>query len=594
MSRALAVAVPVLLALVLWAPPAHAAWFAAEPVDAGEVLAVGNADVARDGRGAVVYLKRDAGVPHVYLSRLVDGAWRPPERVDAGIADAATQARVAVADGNRLAVVWLAGGRAWGALAPEGGQPAALSAPAPLADGALGEGLALDMGVNGTAYALLPAQGGGGADLRGVRLQGTAWEAVAAPLDIDAARAAGTGTGRADVAVSAEGYAVAAWGEGGRVYGRRITGLALSLAPQDLTLGDLGGVPGQTADLPDVTIEYDGSFAWVAFRQAFAGAPRVLARRLVGSLFDPPAALDGGAASGEPRVALSGKGAGHGVSVTGAGTVLDSALKSDAFLPATRLDVAGGAADPVVGTSERTDLVTAWRDAAGLQGRYAFEGKAWGPPTPLSRPEAGPIGAGDVSLSIDRLGDTVIAARQGAALVAAVYDRPPGRPGLSNTSRYQRRNQPLLKWRPGAELWGQGFRVVIDGTPVGETAATQLALAQPLADGRHRWQVVAVDRRGQAIASKTGTLRIDATAPRLRVRVTGRRRAGAGLRVAVTTSDPRGSGLKSLSVSYGDGARTGRTRSVHRYRRGRFTLVVRATDRAGNVARAQVRLRIRR
>ena len=50
---------------------ARPAWFAAEPVDGpAEIDALGDVDLARDGTGGVVYLKRDAGVPQVFLSRL--------------------------------------------------------------------------------------------------------------------------------------------------------------------------------------------------------------------------------------------------------------------------------------------------------------------------------------------------------------------------------------------------------------------------------------------------------------------------------------------------------------------------------------------
>ena len=47
------------------APAAQAAWFRAEPIDGpAEIESLGDVDVARDGSGGVVYVKRDAGVPH--------------------------------------------------------------------------------------------------------------------------------------------------------------------------------------------------------------------------------------------------------------------------------------------------------------------------------------------------------------------------------------------------------------------------------------------------------------------------------------------------------------------------------------------------
>ena len=98
---------------------------------------------------------------------------------------------------------------------------------------------------------------------------------------------------RPRVAVSAEGYAVATWGErhadgSTHVWGRRITGMNLSAVPQDLTL------PDGSADSPDIDIEDDGSFAWIVYRQLIGGVPRTLGRRLVGSQYEAPEFIDGG------------------------------------------------------------------------------------------------------------------------------------------------------------------------------------------------------------------------------------------------------------------------------------------------------------
>ena len=71
----------------------------------------------------------------------------------------------------------------------------------------------------------------------------------------------------------------------------------LSTAPQDLTLSDFQGHSAGAADTPRLSIEDDSSFAWVVFRQVVDGTPRTVARRLIGSAFDPPVAdLYGGLA----------------------------------------------------------------------------------------------------------------------------------------------------------------------------------------------------------------------------------------------------------------------------------------------------------
>ncbi len=130
--------------------------------------------------------------------------------------------------------------------------------------------------------------------MHAARLQDSTWTVVPQPLDVDPALPAGTGALRPKVAVSAEGYAVATWGDDPgngltRIWARRITGLNLSVAPQLVSLDGNG-----PADSPDIDIEDDGSFAWVVFRQDLDGVSRTLGRRLIGSLFEPFEVIDAG------------------------------------------------------------------------------------------------------------------------------------------------------------------------------------------------------------------------------------------------------------------------------------------------------------
>src|SRR4051794_16412997 len=287
MSRRRSAALLAAACLLLAAPSAHAGWFPSEPVDGpADIVKVGGIDLARDGNGAVVYLRREGGVAHVFVSRIFDGAFHGPEQADAGIAEAATDAAVAAADDHRLVVAWISGNRVYGSFTP-GGAVGALSPPQLLADtsGPVRD-IDVDMGINGTAYATFTVPGAGGSDVAAVRLQGSTWEGVPQPLDVDPARAAGVGAGRSRVAVSAEGNAVATWGEGGGIFARRITGLSVSLAPQQVS--DAGG---GAADSPDIDIEDDGSFAWVVYRQDLGPGPQIVARRPVGSQFEGPAGL---------------------------------------------------------------------------------------------------------------------------------------------------------------------------------------------------------------------------------------------------------------------------------------------------------------
>ena len=102
-----------------------------------------------------------------------------------------------------------------------------------------------------------------------------------------------------------------------------------------------------------------------------------------------------------------------------------------------------------------------------------------------------------------------------------------------------------------------------------------------LRDGRHKVVVTAIDGKGQRRTGTPGTLRLDRHAPRVKVAA-----RGEGLAVRIADGHKgKVAGVKrsSVRISFGDGKRArGRARR-HRYRhRGAFTLIVKATDRAGN------------
>jgi hypothetical protein len=204
-----------------------------------------------------------------------------------------------------------------------------------------------------------------------------------------------------------------------------------------------------------------------------------------------------------------------------------------------------------------------------------------------------------VALSGDRVGDYVAAMVQGPdgarTLAVTVFDRPPGRPSVPTSTAYTRLARPKLRWGAGVEQWGaQTFNVYIDNVLVGQTQAETFAPTAPVKSGRHTFRVDAVDRAGQVTGSHTRTLRVDALAPRLSFKVSGSRRAHGFVSVTVKAKDRGGSGLDHVTVAYGDRSSTHAARSRHAYRRsGRYTLKVSAVDRAGNVARRSVRLRIR-
>ena len=610
---------PVLVALLgLAALPAAApaAWFPAganAPIDgpSPDIDRLGGVDLARDGTGGLVYLKRVGGTPHVFLSRFNGGQFRPPEQVDNGIAAGATDAAIAATDANRLVIVWTAGNSVFASLVTGGPAPGPLVGPTEIFAGP-GPALSpsVDMSINGAAYAAYTAPGSGGTDVRVSRLQDATWTTIGAPMDINPGAAAGVGGGRSRVGVSAEGNGIVAWGEGSSLFARRVTGLNPSAAPQGLSVGDVGGVPAGAADSPEIDIEDDGSFVWAVFRQDVGGASRALARRMLGSTFDPPIYLDGGAGSTAPRVAMNGRGQGLATFETPGGGVGGNVLYNDVFAPAQLLHSAASTAgaEPRPGASEHRENVLAWRVADG-GGNAAVKGRLQPEPTKpfeaeveLSRPDLGAVPAGQFAVAGDRLAGFAVAMAQGPpasrAITVALHDRLPGRPGAIARSAWQSGRRAKLEWRPGRDLWGpQRFRVVVGGRVVGETTGSSLRPAQPLSAGRPiKYQVIAIDSRGQEAPSRTRRVRFDNAKPKVRVRIIGKRRAGRALRVVVRARDGKGSGIREVRVRYGDGTRVVKQRKRfggrHVYRRGRFTLKATVFDNAGNRRIKKVKLRV--
>jgi hypothetical protein len=591
------------------APAAVGRFIPAEPVD-GPVTALGGLDVARDGTGALAYVKPVGGVEHVFVARLEGGAWQPPEQVDLGLPGVGSQPVVAAGDGGKLVVAFVSGGSLYTTIKPASGQgytpPQLITSP--------GVNPSIDLSINDVAYVSFtnPA-GGGGGDVGVARKdrKATGFTPIPVALDIDPARPAGLGGGRSRVAVAADGVALVVWEEAGHVFARRVFETRVSTAPQDATLVALGPVPGGAADVPDVDVEDDSSFAWVVFRQTFLDSPggghaRAVARRLVGSEFSPGVIVDGFGgfpapdSVGPPRVDIDGRGEGYAASA-GTGTAYGAVLKDDQFHPGVPLGLGlGGQVRPVAATDEAGDGLVAWQNADQTIHARAYDNvrtsrtvQAPQPDTPLSSLGAGASDAADgLEAAADRAGDVAVAFVQGPpggrAIMVASFDRAPGAFRLSSRTTFRNVATTPLRWSQSFELWGPlTYSVEVDGRVVAQTNATALAVPG-LPDGVHRWRVIATDRRGQITATPLRVLRQDGTPPRARVTMSGARRRGRPLRVTVRPSDanPAGrpaSGVGRVTIAWGDGRRTAARRGVHRYGRGgRFTVRVTVRDRAGN------------
>jgi hypothetical protein len=580
---------------------------------------VGDLDVARDGSGGVVYVKQDGGVDHVFLSRIVDGNFQPPERLDGGFAGASAQPVIAASDGGRLAIAFVNGGALFTVVRPAG----ANGLPAPAQVAAAASDPSIDMSINGVGYVTFTSNG----DVLAARLEhdGTTFGVLGASLDLAAAHEAGTGTGRSRVVVSADGTALATWGETGddgrtHVIARRLFGTRVSAFPQDITLDQLDGHAGGSADSPVLDVEDDSSYAWVAFRQSFDDGgvqrSRVVARRLVGSAFDPPAQVDGlsfpapeGADS--PTIALSGKGqALTGIARQSSGMVVGDLTYQDAFQNVFGVNGSGGG-QPRAAEAEGGDGVLAWLQGTAVQAQHydalpTTRVVPDGAVANIADPSLGPVdpNAG-FDVASNRAGDVIMVFVQGTGdqrrLVAATYDRPPGSFTTYTGSRFRSVLGKPLVWSSAFDLWGPlTYTVFVDGKAVGQSQTTKLAPTQPLPDGVHTWRIVATDRRGQTSATKPAHLRLDSTPPKLTVRLTGTRKAGKVLKVAASATDASGtsakaSGLLDVKIVLGDRSATilGR-KAAHAYRRGTYVLTVTATDKAGNATVVRKQLKIKR
>ncbi|MEA2139599.1 MAG: hypothetical protein QOG56_2749 [Solirubrobacteraceae bacterium] len=606
--RRLSILALTVTALLAGAPatPAGAALFAGDPLDAGPEVALGDLDVARDGTGAMVWVRAIDGVAHVVAARFENGTFQPFERVDAGLPEASSQPMLGAADDGRLAIVFVNAGTVYAVV-----RPARQGFAEPVA---LGPGArpSVDLSINGTAFASYTSSA---SDVRLARLdrRTNAWTGLELPADVDPARAAGIGTGRSKVAISADGVGIVTWGEAGHVFARKMFNSGVSNAPQDLTPPDVLGRVSTASDLPDVDAEDDSSYAWVVFRQTFAdGGSRILARRQRGTLFDAPVAVDtGDEPVRDPRIDLNGRGQGL---ATMAGATTGQPMTAridqhDLFGPGERIlapSLAGPTPVPAIAENNLAivgAILSSGEPAYVATRSYDADKR----PTDgtLSRPELGPVDpAGGFDVAGDRGGNAIVGWVQGAGperrIVAGVFQRLPGRFVGYTSTRCCRAPLTTLAWQTPFELWGAlRYEVLVDGVVVGQSTTTTLALTAPLAAGTHSWQVRAIDIRGQLSRSRTRTLRVDAARPLMSVAYKRDKRVVTlGVRARDDTrKGPFAAGMARVVVSWGD--RTPVTsgqfgvRAVHRYRhKGTYTLRIVARDRAGNQAVNERTLRI--
>ena len=567
-----------------------------------DIVALGGVALAPDGGGAIVYRKLAGGAPHVYASLESSGVWAPALQVDTGVSAGAATAAVAVSDGGRVAVVWVAAGTLYGAV--RAGAGAAFSAPQAIA-AATGVP-ALGMGISGTAYVAFTVGDGAGSDIDVARADrtSTSFVPLAAPLNPAPVALASAGGGPS-ITVAADATAVVAWAQSEadgstHVFVRRASAAGPSPVLDDATAPSLEGLAGGSADSPSLGVEYDASVAWVAFRETLGGFSRLLVSELLGDELRPPVLADSlGTAAGPasalaPSLAVNGNGGGLLAGETAPGNEvavaeLGGRANPFAWSPGTIVSAAVQplAPQPLAALSPSGEGAVVAVPAAGALAASLFHaGAVSGAPLPLSTAALGPVLAADgFGAGADDRGDLLVGFVAGAPGALSVAAQPivvaPGPPRATGAELWIAQRRPVLHWRPAADSWvTRTYSVYLDGTRVATTSATSYTPASDVPDGRHSWKVVATDALGQSATSSVRRLLIDAATPSVRLVVSGGRKAGKQIVFQIQAAAI--SGIRSVSLHYGDGGATTAPDSTHAFAKpGRYPVTVTVLDRAG-------------
>ena len=586
---------------------ADGSFFGALKVDGPSAAlgSIGGLEMAPDGTAALLFVRNVDGANHVFMSSVVAGEPQAAERVDVGQPALIGRPVVGVADGGRLVVLFANSGGVWARMRTAPGEQ---FQTAQKLDGNGAVQPTVDMtSLTGVAYAGWSHDG----KVRAAYLprRASSFTVYSGAANISSANDAGSGASLAPkVSTAADGIGIVAFGERvgdtTKVAVRRLVRDRLSNIVTSVGATEIAGNTGLAASFPEVVIEDDSSYAWLAFKQNFSdGVTRAVARRLRASTLESASALADGAqiAPGTtPDLALSGRGAGIASVQAADGWVWSSLIRDDALAEPARMGSSSTVfASPGSTFAPSEDGVTAWMqgDAGELYGRRIDDDPDYVSAPPfsegkrLSAPAFGAVDPSDgLALASDRDGNVLISFTQGEGaakqVVVASYDVAPDKATLINTPAWRNSPAPELRWRSPPETWaGLYYRVYLDGALSGETSSPRTNPSRVLSDGLHSWRVDSYDRRGQKSVSAVATLRIDTRPPRVQLRAT----AGGAIKVAaVDPAAPKGSGIASLRLDYGDGSRpTTITRDSlkvkHRFRRsGRVTVVVTAIDKAGN------------
>jgi hypothetical protein len=620
--RAVAPRVAALLALAAALPsPAAGIVRPAVTIDgpSSDILSLGGVAMAPDGTGGLVYLKRDQGEPHVFVSRFVGGQWQAPQRLDTALPFDSRWPQIGAGDGGRLVVVWAQSfakdpnnvplRRLYSATVKPGstGFGSQIAFDSNLHNSnATGDAAvsqlypALSMNAAGQAYVVyrvvtnscasnscgISSQGtfyrpgDAFADFRLARFNGETWS-VLGSINRNTAFSVrpGTANNSPQVTIDAAGHGVVSFQEPDgtgfdRIWARRLFGTAIGhillASPQALAFLPVNG----DADAFSLAGASAGA-AVVAYRQQTApgsvySAPHVFANSLPSSSkqnageFAGALTIDGGAGGlGAPAVAVSEPGS-FRAAFAGDNALQLAAGDAVSVGSVQPLDPVTGADRPGVTIGPGGSTVSAWdaTDGAG-QPLVAVEEDVDNQPARahVSATVGGAIA--DLTLVGSGRGDAIVAFRQGqggdSQIAAAVVDAPPSSFAASAPAKWERPGSAAFSWAPALHPLGPvSYTPVVDGVPTGpaQTATSYRLDPRGLQSGVYSVGVIATDDAGQQTLSLDARLRVDGDPPKATVIRHGRD-------VIVRVSDgPPGwtSGVDGArtSVRFGDSARTAR------------------------------------
>jgi hypothetical protein len=643
--RASCVSTVVFIAALLCAAAARAEISAVAPIDgpSAEIVELGSAAMAADGTGGIVYRKRVEGRAHIFVAQYVGDKWEAPQRVDVGEKFESSFPAIAAGEGGRLVVVWAnhysstTDGLFSATMDPgsTGFQP-----PVPV-DLNIGEatGTYPSLAMNGTgqalvAYRVVTAVSGPSTpnippgyvqdEIRMARYNGQFWTTFGEPLNRDVAQPVlqPTPLNSPQVAIDVSGEGLLAWQEPddnfiNRIYARRIFGLVpgnlLDVSPTSYDGHPLGGAADELS--LDFAGFGEGAIAWRQQPSSGSGFthPRVFVNEIPSS-FDPKGAafgtakpVDGSANSEGPAeaigplsMAVDAQGAfdvGYGVG----NQSFDGNGSEKSVSTPVRLDQGSEVpGDPLLTRAADGALAAAWKvQVHGAGGVAVLERRADGTPnrTIVAAPHGGAVQA--LAGGGSHRGDAIFGFLQGsganAQIAAVVVRAPPGEFVADVPNSWVKSARIPLQWEvPLAGAGAITYSILVDDREVAEgIGGDEYALdPEQVPNGVHTIQVEATDSLGQVVDSAPSTLKVARTGPHVSVRV-------RGASVTVRLSDPpkgESPGVRrgSVKVGFGDGGFAhGRTTLTHSYSRaGTYTIVVSASDNAGNKTSFHKRVRV--